>query len=858
MLRVAVLPATCGGGGCGWIGAKGIELNAAINLAGVQLAAGRPTDILIHEMAHNFDVYAGQTHYLDDHAHAWTRYLQYAIQAYDQSGRRLPGDFASPDDALANARSSFWDAYESNPAFQWTSCVRDRSCASLPLIPEETWAGRLHRWTELHGFAAVRAAMAHLRAGRPTNAGPKTPEQLEDLLWQALAAGADMGMACMADAWRWPLSSGARAALAAAPPNPSCDDADNDGFRPLDGDLYDFDPTRHPGVAEVASGRDDDSDGLIDNVVLSELSVGDFGDWLNPHPLTPPRRVTGSLSSGADNDYLRFDASSAPHWHLRLRSLGPQRTHLRLESASGDQLFTSARAGEESRLSVALGAASWRAHVHGTGGGAYSLDIVPDPPWTLDCCVASPATPSGQTYQLSGAADVSLPYPSPPDSVRFWLEGVGFVGESPYGPTPSFELPAGGLSAGARSYRFQLYAGGMPAAPISPPGAVSIVAPCSAGLDQSQLVRPAAAHSFAVTVNAAPGCPWSVIETIDWLTPVGPTSGVGPGQVGFLAEANANWDDRAGEIRLGDQALALVQDGRRRAPYVSGYGWGGFGNSFTYTFFFADPDGAADLGVVNVLINNFLDGRGACYLAFDSVSRWLFLVNDAGSALSGNSIDANTTLSNSQCSIHLASSSAQLSNGSLRLDLSVTLSPTAFGGGRVVYVAARDRRENNSGWHTMLVTKVRYASAPVPLAESVSPSSSHGNRQTFTTTYRGVSAGNAPAFLQVLINRDLNGDHACYVGYDRANNALYLVDDLSPALLGPIVPNSGTGVMENSQCRVHGGGTTFSASGATAVLTIDVELKPGWSGETLLLFGATQTSSGANSGWQALGTHRAP
>jgi hypothetical protein len=41
------------------------------------------------------------------------------------------------------------------------------------------------------------------------------------------------------------------------------------------------------------------------------------------------------------------------------------------------------------------------------------------------------------------------------------------------------------------------------------------------------------------------------------------------------------------------------------------------GTQQTFTFSFTDPDGATDLGVVNVLVNNSLNGVSACYIAYD-------------------------------------------------------------------------------------------------------------------------------------------------------------------------------------------------------------------------------------------------
>ena len=59
------------------------------------------------------------------------------------------------------------------------------------------------------------------------------------------------------------------------------------------------------------------------------------------------------------------------------------------------------------------------------------------------------------------------------------------------------------------------------------------------------------------------------------------------------------------------------------------------GTSKAMTFTFSDPRGWQDLDVVNVLINNFLDGRRACFVAFvpsGPSGGSVFLVDDAGDA----------------------------------------------------------------------------------------------------------------------------------------------------------------------------------------------------------------------------------
>jgi hypothetical protein len=53
----------------------------------------------------------------------------------------------------------------------------------------------------------------------------------------------------------------------------------------------------------------------------------------------------------------------------------------------------------------------------------------------------------------------------------------------------------------------------------------------------------------------------------------------------------------------------------------------------TFTLRFTDQAGAADLSVLDVLINNYLDGQSACYVAVvpSSAGRgYLYLVDNAG------------------------------------------------------------------------------------------------------------------------------------------------------------------------------------------------------------------------------------
>src|SRR5260370_27821948 len=95
------------------------------------------------------------------------------------------------------------------------------------------------------------------------------------------------------------------------------------------------------------------------------------------------------------------------------------------------------------------------------------------------------------------------------------------------------------------------------------------------------------------------------------------------------------------------------------------------------TFTVGDTKGAADIGIVNLLVNNFLDGRQACYLAYVAAANSLVLVNDAGDAggpfagtlqLNG----SGATIQNSRCSV-IGQVSSRVTNG---LQMTLTLAMT--------------------------------------------------------------------------------------------------------------------------------------------------------------------------------------
>jgi len=115
------------------------------------------------------------------------------------------------------------------------------------------------------------------------------------------------------------------------------------------------------------------------------------------------------------------------------------------------------------------------------------------------------------------------------------------------------------------------------------------------------------------------------------------------------------------------------------------------------TFSFSDTNGYQDLGVLNILINDVLDGRQACYIAYSRPLNTLYLVNDAGTGLLP-VVPPSVYVRNSQCGVSVQGAGVVPSGNTVNLTLFLDFSKT-FAGNQVIYVAARDfAGANSSGW----------------------------------------------------------------------------------------------------------------------------------------------------------------
>jgi len=289
----------------------------------------------------------------------------------------------------------------------------------------------------------------------------------------------------------------------------------------------------------------------------------------------------------------------------------------------------------------------------------------------------------------------------------------------------------------------------------------------------------------------------------------------------------------------------------------------GASNSQSFQFQFSHPAGYQNLGVIDILINSSLDGRSACYLAYVLQSSTLVLVDDGGDAggpYAGSVVlGSSSTIQNSQCAVNLVSAAG--SGATLTLTLNIAFKP-AFGGDRIVFVAAVSQSQADSDWQPLGVWQVP-GPPPAPVTIAVTGASpprwaaAAGTNKQFTFTLTDTVGAGDFGVVNVLINKFIDGRQACYLAYVASTNTLLLVDDSGDAggpYAGSMVLNGTSASIENSQCQVSSVGSVAAPGLGTLALTLNITLKSAFTGNRVIYLAGRDHSDGNSTGWQAAAT----
>ncbi len=385
---------------------------------------------------------------------------------------------------------------------------------------------------------------------------------------------------------------------------------------------------------------------------------------------------------------------------------------------------------------------------------------------------------------------------------------------------------------------------------------IQIVVP-NLSITPTSAAVPSTSSTGTFSVVATPAnVGWTAFSNADWISITGGSPGVGNGRVSFLVAANTGATPRTGTITAAGRTFSVSQSASVVPSATDSGPLAGSGLNQTLSFRFSHPQGFANLGILNVLINRALDGGNACYVAYSQPAGVLFLVNDAGpdSGLSEPLVlGSSAMVSNSQCTIRGTGSSAVGSGNVFNLTLNISFT-SSFRGSKVIYTAARDNGAANSGWKTIGSSQIPEVSPALPRTDPLAPSTASAANQTITASYRSAT-GITTTWL--LVNTAVNASQACYIAYFAPGNLLLLLPDNGDGANAVAMPLTGNNMVENSQCRVNAQGSTASSVGGVLTLSLNITMKPAFSGPRGV-WTALQDTSGQVSPWRIAGAWLVP
>lgn len=134
---------------------------------------------------------------------------------------------------------------------------------------------------------------------------------------------------------------------------------------------------------------------------------------------------------------------------------------------------------------------------------------------------------------------------------------------------------------------------------------------------------------------------------------------------------------------------------------------------------------------------------------------------------------------------------------------------------------------------------------------SINPTSGSGGSVTVTSVVRDSDGATTIPFTQFVMNAGLNGFNACFIHYDRASNALFLLKDDASGWFGLLGGTAGQ--VANSQCVLNGTGSSATASGDTLTVTYNLHFKSGFTGSRQIYLQAVD-NTGVIQSWKRAGT----
>ncbi|MDB5049113.1 MAG: hypothetical protein JWO30_2184 [Fibrobacteres bacterium] len=477
LLRVVIVPTTtCGGkgGGCANPGQKDIEITHEV------LYFPDYLHYAIHEIGHCFDRYSASIFSGADIAHAWTAYFDTFIMF--QLGMSDLG--LNAQDYLDFHLRTGFGMYENYPGATWAQCISASNCDPVGFEDARSMSvtaqgGAILRIASLYGKAAMQGWLTNVRAVIAERGEAVTDQDRAERLIESLSRTVGADLACFFDQWKWPMSAALRSRMAVYGANAFCADADLDGYSRLRHDCNDAAASIHPGAVETVNGKDDDCDGVIDDVLAAETT--EFPkDVFNPKPVPFPVRITGSHPTGAGNvtDCLQITLAAADSLQFTYASKNTFQgwAQIKKQNSAEELRFQFVWPSETQTFKMGLGGGNWTVcSTVDQFGGDYELTIGKAYAYPM-AADFHPVTFMPAKATANGGDKYSLPVPATPAALvgragltaKYWISGFGDAGSIAATSTVPFLWTApAGTNPLAPTYRVAFQAGGAPVHPWS-------------------------------------------------------------------------------------------------------------------------------------------------------------------------------------------------------------------------------------------------------------------------------------------------------------------------------------------------------------------------------------------------------
>jgi len=237
----------------------------------------------------------------------------------------------------------------------------------------------------------------------------------------------------------------------------------------------------------------------------------------------------------------------------------------------------------------------------------------------------------------------------------------------------------------------------------------------------------------------------------------------------------------------------------------------------------------------------------ACVADYNAIAGTIRLLDDRGVAGSPTPLGSGT-LSNSQCTLNLATSSATPSGNDLTLALDISFA-AAFVGVQPIAMRATSLAGPNTGFLAKGTWTVGLPAGGVQ-AISASPDSGSGSSSLFAFAFSD-SAGVTEDLVVARVRFRAPGGQQCGITYNAMTNQVRMLDDAGN-FSAPAVFGNGT-LDNNSQCAINLRTSSAVRSGTNLTLSLDLLFKPGLAGPTNIDMRGN-SNLGPTTGWVNKGT----